>query len=155
MTDTTRSRGPVVVDTGVFAAELTRSGTALAELYRPVLEGRNVFVSFVTEAEVRFGARLAGWGQPRMRRLEQRLATVEVVWPGPDLVEEYADLRTWCVSNGHGWDRRRTKRIGGSTQRRGDCGFRSSPTMGSSAGSTSWKCLHRRTHQPMTDSALA
>jgi len=102
MTDTTRSRGPVVVDTGVFAAELTRSGTALAELYRPVLEGRNVFVSFVTEAEVRFGARLAGWGQPRMRRLEQRLATVEVVWPGPDLVEEYANLRTWCVSNGHG-----------------------------------------------------
>jgi predicted nucleic acid-binding protein len=67
-----------------------------------VLEGRNVFVSFVTEAEVRFGARLAGWGVPRVRRLEQRLATVEVVWPGPELVEEYADLRSWCVSNGHG-----------------------------------------------------
>jgi len=102
MTDAPRSRGPVVVDTAVFAAELTRSGTTLAELYRPVLEGRNVFVSFVTEAEERFGARLAGWGAPRVGRLEQRLAAVEVVWPGPELVEEYADLRAWCVTNGHG-----------------------------------------------------
>ena len=96
------SRGPVVVDTGVFAAELTRSGADLAERYRPVLEGRNVFVSFVTEAEVRFGARLAGWGLARLRTLEQRLAAVEVVWPGPELVEEYAELRSRCVRAGHG-----------------------------------------------------
>jgi predicted nucleic acid-binding protein len=95
-------RGPVVVDTGVFAAELTRSGVALAERYRPLVEGRNVFISFVTEAEVRFGAKRAGWGAARMRKLEQRLATAEVVWPGPQLVEEYADLRAWCVANGHG-----------------------------------------------------
>lgn len=95
-------RGPVVVDTGVFAAELTRSGADLAERYRPVLEGRNVFISFVTEAEVRFGAKRAGWGAARMTRLEQRLAMVAVVWPGPELVEEYAELRAWCVARGHG-----------------------------------------------------
>lgn len=94
--------GPVVVDTGVFAAELTRSGAALAKRYQPLLEGQNVFISFVTEAEVRFGAKRAGWGDARMRRLEQRLAAVEVVWPGPQLVEEYATLRAWCVANGHG-----------------------------------------------------
>lgn len=95
-------RGPIVIDTGVFAAELTRSGAALAERYRPLIEGRNVFISFVTRAEVRFGAKRAGWGDARMRRLEQRFVAVEVVWPGPELVEEYADLRAWCVANGHG-----------------------------------------------------
>lgn len=101
MTKTVR-RDPVVVDTGVFAAELTRSGSDLAERYRPLLEGRNVFISFVTEAEVRFGARLAGWGAARLRKLEQRLAAVEVVWPGPELVEEYVELRSRCVGAGHG-----------------------------------------------------
>ena len=34
------SRGPVVVDTGVFAARLTPSGSLLAARYRSVLEGR-------------------------------------------------------------------------------------------------------------------
>src|SRR5215472_7246600 len=34
------SRGPVVLDTGVFGARLTPSGRLLAVLYRPTLEGR-------------------------------------------------------------------------------------------------------------------
>lgn len=32
----------------------------------------------------------------------QRLAAVEVVWPGPALVEEHAELRSRCVRAGHG-----------------------------------------------------
>jgi hypothetical protein len=59
----------VVVDPGIFAAELTRSGAALAERYRPLVEGRNVFISFVTEAEDRFGAKRAGWGDGSAYRL--------------------------------------------------------------------------------------
>jgi predicted nucleic acid-binding protein len=50
----------------------------------------------------RFGARLAGWGQTRRNRLEHELATVQTVWPGPMLVDVYADLRAWCVEAGHG-----------------------------------------------------
>src|ERR1019366_986541 len=46
------SRGPVVVDTGVFAARLTPSGSLLAARYRPVLEGRPAVISFVTVAEL-------------------------------------------------------------------------------------------------------
>jgi hypothetical protein len=34
------SRGPVVIDTGVFGARLTPSGKLLASGYRPLLEGR-------------------------------------------------------------------------------------------------------------------
>jgi hypothetical protein len=46
------SRGPVVVDTGVFAARLTPSGSLLAARYRPILEGRPVVISFVTVADL-------------------------------------------------------------------------------------------------------
>lgn len=95
------SRGPVVVDTGVFAVELLRRGAPLAASYRPLLEGRPFIVSFVTVAEVRFGAQLAGWGPPRLHRLEQRLARARIVWPGPELVAVHVDLRTACVRIGH------------------------------------------------------
>jgi tRNA(fMet)-specific endonuclease VapC len=96
------SRGPVVVDTGVFGARLTPSGRLLAERYRPILEGRPVIVCFITVAELGYGARLAGWGPQRLRRLELEIGRVEVVWPGPVLAESYASLRAWCVRTGHG-----------------------------------------------------
>jgi predicted nucleic acid-binding protein len=96
------SRGPVVIDTGVFAARLTPSGSLLAARYRPLLERRPAVISFVTVAELGYGARLAGWGPGRLRRLEYEIARAEIVWPGPNLVEAYALLRTWCVRTGHG-----------------------------------------------------
>ncbi len=65
-----RSRGPVVIDTEVFGARLTPSGKLLASRYRSLLEGRPVVISFVTVAELEYGARLAGWGTDRVRRLE-------------------------------------------------------------------------------------
>jgi predicted nucleic acid-binding protein len=96
------SRGPVVIDTGVFGARLTPSGRLLASRYRPVLEGRPAIVSFVTVAELEYGARLAGWGPDRLRRLEHEIARAEIVWPGPSLTQAYASLRAWCVRTGHG-----------------------------------------------------
>lgn len=96
------SRGPVVIDTGVFAARLTPSGSLLAARYRPVLEGRPAIISFVTVAELGYGARLARWGPERLRRLEYELTRAEVVWPGPNLADAYTSLRTWCVRTGHG-----------------------------------------------------
>ena len=96
------SRGPVVVDTGVFGARLAPSGRLLAALYRPMLEGRPAVISFVTVAELEYGARLAGWGPDRLRRLEYEVGRAEIVWPGPHLTEVYATLRAWCARTGHG-----------------------------------------------------
>src|SRR5579859_329972 len=96
------SRGPVVIDTGVFGARLTPSGRLLAALYRPILEGRPAVISFVTVAELEYGARLADWGPDRRRRLEYELGRAEIVWPGPHLTDVYATLRAWCVRTGHG-----------------------------------------------------
>jgi hypothetical protein len=53
------SRGPAVIDTGVFGARLTPNGGLLASRYRPVLEGRPAIISYVTVAELGMGP-----GQP-------------------------------------------------------------------------------------------
>jgi predicted nucleic acid-binding protein len=95
-------RGPVVIDTGVFGARLTPRGRLLAAAYRPLLEGRPAVISFITVAELRYGAKLAGWGVDRFTRLAYELARPQTVWPGPELTETYATLRTWCTRTGHG-----------------------------------------------------
>jgi predicted nucleic acid-binding protein len=95
-------RGAVVIDTGVFGAQLTRRTWPLGKLYRPVLEGRSVLISFVTVAELRFGAQLAAWGPRRLPSLDRELERAETIWPGPELIDAYAALRAWCVKAGHG-----------------------------------------------------
>ena len=95
-------RSALVIDTGVFGARLTPAGRLLASRYRPLLEGRPAVTSFVTVAELQYGARLAGWGPDRLRRLDYEIGRAEVVWPGPHLAEIYATLRAWCVRTGHG-----------------------------------------------------
>lgn len=59
-------------------------------------------ISFVTVAELEYGARLTGWGPDRLRRLEYEIGRAQIVWPGPHLIDAYATLRAWCVRTGHG-----------------------------------------------------
>jgi len=68
------ARGPVVIDTDVFSADLV-SGSKLAAAYEPIIVGRPAFISFQTVAELRFGALRRNWGAARMRKLEARIAT--------------------------------------------------------------------------------
>lgn len=93
-------RGPVVVDTDVFSARLVPA-SALARRYEPLLVGRVEFVSFQTVAEIRYGARLRGWGNARLARMEAEIARTEVVHTGPELILVYADLRVACQRAGH------------------------------------------------------
>ncbi|HLI60008.1 MAG TPA: PIN domain-containing protein [Solirubrobacteraceae bacterium] len=91
---------PVVIDTDVFSAELI-SGSALAERYAPIIAGRPAFISFQTAAEVRYGASYRGWGTSRLHALESRLAKVEIVHSGPELVMIHAQLRADSRRVGH------------------------------------------------------
>lgn len=93
-------RGPIVIDTDVFGADLVRR-SALAERYEPIIVGRPVFISFQTAAELRYGALRRGWGEKRMRELEARIAAAETVHTGPDLILTYARLRADCERIGH------------------------------------------------------
>lgn len=97
---TVRSRGPIVIDTDVFSADLV-PGSRLAEHYAPLLTGRLAFISFQTAAELRYGAIRRGWGQPRMLRMKAKIERVEVVHSGPELVAVYAQLRADCEAVGH------------------------------------------------------
>ena len=94
--------GPVVVDAGVFGADLSASSKPLADLYAEVLGGRNILISFVTVAELRYGALRAGWGAKRRSDLEAAIDGAKVVWPGHGLTHEYASLRAECFVAGHG-----------------------------------------------------
>ena len=94
------SRGPIVIDTDVFGADLVRR-SALAERYEPIIVGRPAFISFQTAAELRYGALRRGWGEQRMRELEARIGAAETVHTGPDLILTYARLRAECERIGH------------------------------------------------------
>jgi predicted nucleic acid-binding protein len=63
--------------------------------------GRPAVISFITMAELRYGARLTDWGAAQLRLLEARLSTAETVWPQPELVDMYVELRTACARIGH------------------------------------------------------
>ncbi len=95
-----RSRGPIVIDTDVFSAELV-PGSRLAERYAPVITGRKAFISFQTAAEGRYGALRRGWGTARMLKLETKIHRVRVVHTGPELVLVYAQPRADCEAAGH------------------------------------------------------
>lgn len=67
-----RARGPIVIDTDVFSADLV-PGSRLAERYVSLVTGRPAFISFQTVAELRYGAIRRGWGRPRMLKLEAKV----------------------------------------------------------------------------------
>jgi tRNA(fMet)-specific endonuclease VapC len=93
-------RGPVVIDTDVFSADLV-PGSRLAERYAPIITGRPAFISFQTVAELLYGALRRGWGTARMFKLEAMIGRVEVVHSGPELVHICAQLRADCQAAGH------------------------------------------------------
>jgi predicted nucleic acid-binding protein len=91
----------VVVDTNVFSAELLRATRPLLDMYASLLAGRRFLISFQTVAEIEFGVRRRGWGSDRMRRVTEHLRSAEVVWPGPELLRAYVDVRITCERAGH------------------------------------------------------
>jgi predicted nucleic acid-binding protein len=95
-----RSRGPVVIDTGVFGAELVPSAP-LALLYEPLIVGRPAFISFQTTAELLYGALRRNWGAARMLKLDTKIGHAEIVHSGPELVGIHAQLRVDCERSGH------------------------------------------------------
>jgi predicted nucleic acid-binding protein len=92
--------GPVVIDIGVFGADLV-PGSPLTMLYEPIIAARPSFTSFQTVAELRIGALRRARGEKRGLKLRSKIARAEVVWPGPELVEPYAKLRADCEAAGH------------------------------------------------------
>ena len=93
----------VVFDTNALGLGLVPGREAAWEALAQRFVGTRILCSFVTAAELRFGARRAGWGERRLAALEDRLVqTAEVVWPGPRLVASYVEVRASSAERGHG-----------------------------------------------------
>jgi predicted nucleic acid-binding protein len=77
----------VLVDTDVFSYALR--GDRRAELFQPLLIDRTLSLSFMSVAELYYGAYIARWGAARVERLRERL-TKYVVLP-----YDYEVCRLW------------------------------------------------------------
>jgi predicted nucleic acid-binding protein len=91
----------IVVDTGVFSASISRRRRQRLESKVALMAGNQVFLAAVTVSELRYGARVAGWGPARRERLEQVIATTTVVPVSDRLLTTAADLRFACRQAGH------------------------------------------------------
>ena len=54
-------------------------GDSMAEMYKPLVQGQLLSISFITVGELYFGAEKDGWGEKRRRELEATLKNFVVV----------------------------------------------------------------------------
>ncbi len=91
----------LVVDTGVFSAALSRRRRVEFDRQVTFLAGNQIFLAASTVAELRYGALLAEWGEPRRSRLEQAIGTTTVIPISDALLTTLAELRFACRRVGH------------------------------------------------------
>ncbi|KWX57822.1 PIN domain-containing protein [Mycobacterium sp. NAZ190054] len=92
-----------VVDTDVFSCVyvLPRGADPRAARWADALADRRIIISFQTRAELLAGARQAGWGAPRVNRLQEILARTPTIPSDSDVVDAYVDLSAECREVGH------------------------------------------------------
>lgn len=93
----------LVVDTGIFSASLSRQpspprpprGTRRTNGRQPDLPRRRHL------SELRYGALVAEWGEPRRHRLEQSIKAITIVPVSDALLHTIAKVRYECRLAGH------------------------------------------------------
>jgi tRNA(fMet)-specific endonuclease VapC len=87
----------MLVDTDVFSYLFikTREEPAFSKFYR-----ENACLSFITVAEVYYGARKAKWGDARVKDLSQELKRYGVLYPTFKICREYGDVKAQCILKG-------------------------------------------------------
>ena len=91
----------LVVDTGVFSASISVRRRPQFDDHVRRLVGQQLFLAATTVAELRYGALVAAWGDPRRARLEQSIAVTTVIPVSDALVSTVAELRFACRMVGH------------------------------------------------------
>jgi predicted nucleic acid-binding protein len=91
----------LVVDTGVFSAAISRRRRDRLESQMALLAGNQLFLASVTVAELRYGALVAEWGEPRRQQLEEAIQATTVVPVSDRLLSVAAELRFACRTAGH------------------------------------------------------
>jgi predicted nucleic acid-binding protein len=91
----------VVLDTIVVSWLIEDDPHDLKDTYLGLIGDARTILALQTIAELRAGAREAGWGEFRLRKPRRSLATFDVVLPVDTTADSYAELRTSCRQTGH------------------------------------------------------
>ncbi|MFN3220024.1 MAG: PIN domain-containing protein [Acidimicrobiales bacterium] len=91
----------LVVDTGLFSASLSRRRRARLEGLVRQMVGNQIFLAAATVSELRYGALVAQWGEPRRQRLEHSIQATTVIPVSETLLSTIAELRYACRLAGH------------------------------------------------------
>ena len=89
---------PIVLDTDVVSFLL--KADSRAQLYLPLLDNRQWFISFMTEAELEQWALLANWSEKRVEWLRLFLGRFAIVPSSHGLVLKWAEAMVAARRNG-------------------------------------------------------
>ena len=88
----------VVLDTNVVSYIF--NGDERSRHYRQMIHGHRAIISFQTLEEVWYGAYARNWNRRRQDELSAHLEQYEIVWPGLELADACARLRSERKSAG-------------------------------------------------------
>ena len=94
----TLAKSRIVVDTDVVSYIF--NGHTQADFFRPYLSNKTLAVSFMTVAQLYYGAYHAGWGNNRLTRLENHLKNYVILPYDYELCLTWASVRQDSESNG-------------------------------------------------------
>ena len=92
------ARNRIVVDTDVVSYLFGNQPQAGS--FEPLLSGKSLAVSFMTIAELYYGAYKKNWGERQLKKLENHLKNYVVLPYDFDVCLEWAKIKTYCDKNG-------------------------------------------------------
>lgn len=96
----------VLLDTDVYSALFIDSSKAKkkgmpVDLWRQLLAGYQVLISFQTQVELESGFRIANWGPARVEAAMSRIERTPTVQADPEVLRAYVNLTVQCRQEGH------------------------------------------------------
>ncbi|ROQ15422.1 hypothetical protein EDF54_0284 [Rathayibacter sp. PhB93] len=97
---------PVLVDTDVFSHLFVRRPSAVladgpVAVWRRLLRGRRIVISFQTRVELLQGAAVADWGDARVAALRSLLDSTPTIGVDDEVIEAHVALFAECRRRGH------------------------------------------------------
>jgi predicted nucleic acid-binding protein len=89
----------ILVDTDVLSYIFRKDQKA--EYFKPYLRNRTLAVSFMTVAELYYGAYKSGWQSARLESLENYLKNYTILPYDAELVRQWAKVRVECRTRGN------------------------------------------------------
>lgn len=87
----------VLLDTDVFSF-LIRPGDTRGDLYRPLVKGKTIALSFISVGELYVWAEIRNWGTPKLAAFEERLKACVIIPYDLELCKTYARIKAKLIA---------------------------------------------------------